>query len=142
MCVLSYVLIETCPPSANHLKGLVFLPWDNFEKEEQCQDGTCRCVCALVWFVITREKRRAWKSVFLFPCPSLSSDLHCLTQVRALEAGRLTSPSFRTQREAPPSALGSGCVLISRFGSQGLLSSPRVWRVYSTIWSCSLMGLR
>lgn len=33
VCVLSYVLIETCPPFANHFKGLVFLPWDNFEKE-------------------------------------------------------------------------------------------------------------
>ena len=55
------------------------------------------------------------KSVFLFPRPSLSVDLHCLTQVLALEAVRLSSPCLFAQAEASPFALGTDHVVFFFF---------------------------
>ncbi|XP_026957685.1 nucleotide sugar transporter SLC35B4 isoform X3 [Sagmatias obliquidens] len=137
------------------LPGFIFLASDIydhavlFNNSELYQVPVVGVIVPIMWFYLLMNVITQYvciRGVFILTteCASLTVTLVVTLRkfVRALEAVRLTSPSFCTQTEASPSALGSGCVLISRFGSQGLLSSPRVWCVYSTIWSYSLMGLQ
>ncbi|XP_032499111.1 UDP-xylose and UDP-N-acetylglucosamine transporter isoform X1 [Phocoena sinus] len=136
------------------LPGFIFLASDIydhavlFNNSELYQVPVVGVIVPIMWFYLLMNVITQYvciRGVFILTteCASLTVTLVVTLRkfVRALEAVRLTSPSFCTQTEASPSALGSGCVLISRFGSQGLLSSPRVWCVYSAIWSSSLMGL-